>query len=280
MRKKLTDFAKKQLKDSLMGPNKDKSRHAETIIRNHVLWSMGASYIIPLPIADVFAVSALQLDMIRQMARVYEIDFAETQGKAIVSSLTTSTMARAGARSLIKLVPGIGTVVGGITTAVVNGASTYALGEVFKTHFAHGGTFLDFDTERLKKLYKESFEKGKRVAKDWKEEADQSGGVPAPPPSQDPIPTPTVVPTPTAPVAQPAPEPTAAKPDAGLKVDEGKISVGPTDKTPPTPPPAPTTNIPAINDDAIRKIKELAEMKAQNIITEEEFELMKRRILG
>ena len=173
MRKKITDFAKKQLKDSLMGPNKDKNRHAETVIRNHVLWSMGASYIIPLPIADVFAVSALQLDMIRQMCRVYDIDFTETQGKAIVSALTTSTMARAGARSLIKLVPGIGTVVGGLTTAVVNGASTYALGEVFKTHFAYGGTFLDFDTDRLKKLYNESFEKGKKVAKQWKEETDE-----------------------------------------------------------------------------------------------------------
>jgi hypothetical protein len=34
------------------------------------------------------------------------------------------------------------------------------------------------------------------------------------------------------------------------------------------------------NEDAIRKIKELAEMKAQNIITEEEFEAMKKKIIG
>ncbi|MCX8212627.1 MAG: SHOCT domain-containing protein [Lewinella sp.] len=34
-----------------------------------------------------------------------------------------------------------------------------------------------------------------------------------------------------------------------------------------------------MDDDAIRKIKELAEMKAQNIITEEEFEVMKKRII-
>jgi hypothetical protein len=33
-------------------------------------------------------------------------------------------------------------------------------------------------------------------------------------------------------------------------------------------------------EENIRKIKELAEMKAQNIITEEEFEVMKRRIIG
>ncbi|MEL7161805.1 MAG: DUF697 domain-containing protein, partial [Bacteroidota bacterium] len=90
MRKKLTKFAKKQLKDSLMSPNrnKDRDRHAETIIRTHVVWSMGASFFVTLPVADVFAVSALQLDMIRQMCRVYDIDFAETQGKAIISALT------------------------------------------------------------------------------------------------------------------------------------------------------------------------------------------------
>ena len=281
MRKKLTDFAKKQLKESLMGPNHDKNRHATTIIRNHVVWSMGASYIIPLPIADVFAVSALQLDMIRQLCRVYDIDFTETQGKAIVSSLTTSTMARAGARSLIKLVPGIGTIVGGLTTAVINGASTYALGEVFKTHFAYGGTFLDFDTDRLKKLYNESFEKGKKVAKDWKEEAETTppSPPPAPPtpstnsaPTTAPAPTAVVTP-PTPPSPEPAPEPTVPSPDAGLVEDDGDYSVGATTEEPQS------QRVPAYDESAIKKIKELAEMKAQNIITEEEFELMKKRIL-
>jgi len=257
MRKKITDFAKKQLKDSIMNPNSnnDKGRHAETVIRNHVIWSMGASYIIPLPIADVFAVSALQLDMIRQLCRVYDIDFAETQGKAIVSALTTSTMARAGARSLLKVIPVVGTVVGGITVAVVNGASTYALGEVFKKHFANGGTFLDFDTDRLKKAYKEKFEKGKKVAKEWREEA-KAADV-----EEQPAATP-----------EPNPEPAPAK---------AKSKTKPNKKAKPDPA-APETEPAAamMDDDAIRKIKELAEMKAQNIITEEEFEAMKKRIIG
>lgn len=259
MRKKIQDIAKKQLKKSFMTPkgNKHQNQHAETVIRNHVIWSMGASYIIPLPIADVFAVSALQLDMIRQLCRVYDIDFAETQGKAIVSALTTSTMARAGARSLLKIIPVVGSVVGGITTAVINGASTYALGEVFKTHFATGGTFLDFDTDRLKKLYREKFEKGKKVAKEWKEEAE----VPA---AEDKAPQPAAAVEPT-----PAPVPTPAPPKAEKK---------PTAATEPAPESAAAPSV--MDDDAIRKIKELAEMKAQNIITEEEFEAMKKRIIG
>lgn len=175
MRKQIQKIAVKKIKSQFMNNGKsERGKHADTIVRNHVIWSMGASFIIPIPIADVFAVSALQLDMIRQLSRTYDIDFGESQGKAIISSLTSSTLARAGARSLIKLVPGIGTIIGGLTVSIFNGASTYALGEVFKRHFDDGGTILDFDTERLKKVYKEKFEKGKKVVKEWKEEEDNA----------------------------------------------------------------------------------------------------------
>jgi len=148
--------------------NKDsRERHADTVIRNHVIWSMGAG-LIPILIADIFAVSALQLDMIRQLCKVYDIDFKETQGKALVTSLTSSTLARMGARSLIKLIPGVGSMLGGATVSMFAGASTYALGEVFKIHFETGGTILDFDPDRLTKKYREMFEKGKKVAVDLK----------------------------------------------------------------------------------------------------------------
>jgi uncharacterized protein (DUF697 family) len=133
---------------------------------------MGAG-IIPFPVVDVFAVSAAQLDMIRQLCRVYDVDFAETQGKAIVSSLTTATLARVGAGSLAKLIPVVGSLVGGITNSALAGASTFALGEVFKAHFETGGTILDFDTDRLKKMYKEKFEKGKRVAEEMRHQQEK-----------------------------------------------------------------------------------------------------------
>ena len=168
--KKILKYAAKGLKNTIMSNKSDRSKHAYSVIKNHVLMAMGVSFI-PIPIVfDVFAVGALQLDMIRQLCKVYNIDFAENQGKAIVSSLTSSTLARAGARSLIKLVPGIGSVVGGVAASAMNGASTYALGEVFKKHFETGGTILDFDTESFKKMYKEKFEKGKKVAEQWKKE--------------------------------------------------------------------------------------------------------------
>lgn len=143
----------------------ERTKHADTIIRNHVVWSMGAGFI-PILVADIFAVSALQLDMIRQLTRVYGVNYQETQGKAIVTALTSSTLARVGAGSLVKLIPGIGSLLGGATVSVFAGASTFALGEVFKKHFETGGTILDFDPGRLRKMYKEKFEKGKKVAEE------------------------------------------------------------------------------------------------------------------
>jgi len=159
----------------------NRSENADSVIKNHMIWSMGAGFI-PVPIADLFAVSAIQLDMIRQLCKIYEVDFKQTQGKAFITALTGSGLARLGARA-VKFIPGVGSILGGITMAGLSGASTYALGEVFKKHFETGGTFLDFDTDRLKKYYNEKFEKGKQVAEEikknhsQKEEAEKSNAI-------------------------------------------------------------------------------------------------------
>lgn len=151
-----------------MSEKEIRGNHANSIVRNHMIWSMGAGFI-PVPIADFFAVTAIQLDMIRQLSRLYGVDFKETSGKAIITSLSGASVARMGARA-IKFIPGVGSILGGVTLAILSGASTYALGEVFKSHFESGGTFLDFDVSRLKRLYDEKFEKGKEVAEDLKKQ--------------------------------------------------------------------------------------------------------------
>ncbi|MFT6808020.1 MAG: hypothetical protein ACJA01_001243 [Saprospiraceae bacterium] len=149
----------------------NKVSHANTIVKNHIIWSMGAGFI-PVPFADLFAVTAIQLDMIRQLSNLYDVDFKETSGKAIITSLSGASVARMGARA-IKFIPGVGSIMGGVTLAVLSGASTYALGEVFKSHFDNGGTFLDFDVSRIKRMYDEKFEKGKEVVKDIKKEQEE-----------------------------------------------------------------------------------------------------------
>ena len=141
---------------------KSKSNQADDVIRNHTIWSMGAG-MIWVPIVDFLAVSAIQLDMIRQLSKIYDQDFKDSQGKAIISALTSSGASRLAARA-VKFIPGVGTILGGITMSVMSGASTYALGELFKKHSETGGTVLDFDPKAFKSRYEELFEKGKEYA--------------------------------------------------------------------------------------------------------------------
>lgn len=150
----------------------NRTDNANSIIKNHMIWSMGAGFI-PVPIADFFAVSAIQLDMIRQLCKLYDIDFKETEGKAMITALTGTGIARLGARA-VKFIPGVGSVLGGVTLAVLSGGTTYGLGEVFKKHFETGGTFLDFDPSRLKAYYDEKFEKGKEMAKEMRQQQEKA----------------------------------------------------------------------------------------------------------
>ena len=220
-----------------MSVKTERDKHAESIIRNHILFSMGAG-VIPVPIVDIFAVSAAQLDMIRQLCKVYDVDFAETQGKAIVSSLTTATLARLGAGSLAKMIPVIGSLLGGVTNAVMAGASTYALGQVFKIHFETGGTILDFDTDRLKKMYKEQFEKGKKVAEEMRKQQDAK---------------------------RRAAEEAAEEAKTAETIDEvmAETVEQEKDKT----------------DEVIDRLKQLGDLKEAGVITDFEFERMKKRVL-
>ncbi len=155
--------------------NPDLDRHADAVIRNHVLFSM-ASGAIPVALADIAAVSAVQLDLVRNLCEVYGVDFSTKRGKALVTSITTAALARAGAASLVKLVPIAGTLIGSVTGGVLAGASSFALGQAFKTHLSTGGTFLDLDTDRLKRIYREQFEKGKETVKAWSKESAEAGG--------------------------------------------------------------------------------------------------------
>lgn len=240
-----------------MGDNKknDKSSHADTVIRNHVIWSMGASFIVPIPIADVFAVSALQLDMIRQLCRVYEKDFSESSGKAIITSLTSSIMARAGARSLIKLIPGIGTLVGGVAVSIFNGASTYALGQVFKRHFDSGGTILDFDPERLKKMYNEQFEKGKKVAEQMRKDREAQDQAKK---AQEQ--------TKSAAAAEPKPQPKPSKAEKEAAELAAKEAAMEAKKK--------------RDKEILDRLKEAADLKERGVLSDEEFEDLKKRLLS
>ena len=142
----------------------DKKAKAQSIIRSHVLWAMGGG-LIPIPLVDFAAVTAIQLEMLQQLADLYGVDYSKSNGKAFVSALTGTTVARLGA-SFLKALPGVGTVLGGASMSITSGASTYAVGQVAIDHFAKSGSLSDFVEDQLKKAYEDAFQKGKSYVSD------------------------------------------------------------------------------------------------------------------
>jgi uncharacterized protein (DUF697 family) len=150
-------------------------KETERIINEHILWSMGAG-LVPVPLLDIAAVSAIQLDMLKQLCSHYGVAYTESEGKVFLSALTGSIAAKIAANA-IKLIPGIGSVIGGISMSALSGASTYALGQVAVGHFEGRGTFANFDLEKAKRAFEAELEKGKEVAAKMKDHKGASGDV-------------------------------------------------------------------------------------------------------
>jgi len=146
----------------------DKLPKADEIIKNHIGFSMGAA-LMPFPGADLLAVSAVQLNMLRQLAKLYNVGFVDTLGRNLISAIVGSSLARLAA-SLVKAIPGVGSVVGGLSMPALSGASTYALGHVVANHFQQGGTLQDLDLTSAKKEFSEEIDNGKKVVETIKPE--------------------------------------------------------------------------------------------------------------
>lgn len=153
----------------------NKTAKAQSIIRSHVLWSMGGG-LIPIPLVDFAAVTAIQLEMLQQLAELYGVNYSQSNGKAFVSALTGTTIARLGA-SFLKAIPGVGTVLGGASMSLTSGASTYAVGQVAISHFASSGNLTNFVEDQLRRAYEDAFQKGKSYVSDLEDDKEQAADV-------------------------------------------------------------------------------------------------------
>lgn len=139
----------------------EKSTHvlkanADKIIRRNTLFAAGAG-LIPIPFLDTGVVLGVQLNMIRKIANQYDVEFKDHIVKSLIASLVGS-LTTIGA---IKLIPGVGTLIGGATYAATSAAVTYALGQVFTHHFDQGGTLLNFDPVKSREFFKQEYEAGR-----------------------------------------------------------------------------------------------------------------------
>jgi uncharacterized protein (DUF697 family) len=129
---------------------------ASKLVDRFAVWA-GVAGLIPLPFVDVLAVGGLQVQMLRRISQLYDVQFSENRGKALIASLAgtmipvTSGM---GAASALKSVPLLGMVASAFVMPVLSAGATYAIGKAFVQHFESGGTLLDFNPPDYKEFIK------------------------------------------------------------------------------------------------------------------------------
>jgi uncharacterized protein (DUF697 family) len=159
----------------------EKEEKARKVAKNYMWWSMGAG-LIPVPFADLVAVSGVQLKMLADISKIYGAEFQENRGKAVIAALigyvVPNTLSFGSMGSLLKAIPLVGTLVGAPTMVAFCGASTYAVGKVFIQHFESGGTFLSFDPLKVKEHFQREFDEGSKVAADL-QQSEKTTEVPA-----------------------------------------------------------------------------------------------------
>src|SRR6516225_174094 len=136
---------------------------ASKLVDRFAIWS-GVAGLVPLPVVDVLAVGGLQLQLLRRLSQIYDVEFSENRGKALIAALAgcmipaTSGM---GAASALKAIPVVNILAAGFVMPVLSAGATYAIGKAFIQHFESGGTLLDFnppDYREFVKAQKEMWE--------------------------------------------------------------------------------------------------------------------------
>lgn len=121
--------------------NRDLNRvAAEEYVTAAVAASMAAA-VVPIPFAEVAALAPVQGAMLLGISRAFGVEMERTQALQLLSALLGGVAVTLGAAwvagSVLKLVPGVGSLAGAAVNAAVAGAVTRTLGRTY-VRFLHG----------------------------------------------------------------------------------------------------------------------------------------------
>lgn len=112
---------------------------------------------IPIPIADAAVLVPIQLAMFEGIARVYGVSFKDDDFTKMVDGIAPAAavgVGKAAAGSLVKLIPGVGSLIYGFVAA----AMTLALGTAFQKALESGACGSDIDWEKVSSVMKEVYD--------------------------------------------------------------------------------------------------------------------------
>ena len=98
------------------------------VIQTGARWAFGVG-IVPIPVLDMIGVTAVQVKMIQDLTKIYEVPYSENSVKNILGAIIggASSLATASVLgSLAKMVPGVGSVAAVFAVPGAAGATTWA----------------------------------------------------------------------------------------------------------------------------------------------------------
>ncbi len=104
-----------------------KAAAAQKVVRSAAAAATAAGFT-PIPFADAAVLVPIQVGMMARLANIYDIPVQRATVASLAATTVTTQAGRAAATGLLKLVPGVGTVVGGAITGGVAGTVTMAVG--------------------------------------------------------------------------------------------------------------------------------------------------------
>ena len=131
--------------------------------------SAAASAAVPVPFSDAVMLVPIQLGMMAKIAQLYKIKFDRAALLAIASTTAATQAGRATATGLLKLIPGAGTIAGGLIGAGVASTYTYAMGQAWLAvcQRAATGSFGKIgdtlDTDAVREAFGDEFKKRLKV---------------------------------------------------------------------------------------------------------------------
>ena len=125
---------KKTIQNVKKASKKKKKKASQAVIATAVAGTFGEGFA-PIPFSDAFMLVPTQVGMIAGITVIFGLDI----NKSFLTSFVTATIGSAGATvlgktivsNLLKLIPGLGTVAGGLISGTTAGLLTTALGEAY-----------------------------------------------------------------------------------------------------------------------------------------------------
>jgi uncharacterized protein (DUF697 family) len=141
-------------------------QRATQVIQEYVALALAAGFV-PGPLIDVIAIMAFEVQMIGDLARVYDFPVPR---KLVASKILISLAGSIGPvffsghlYSSFKTVPIVGYALSAGMLSVTGGISVYAVGKIFQKHYESGGTFLSSDNSTIRSFFRQKREEGRQV---------------------------------------------------------------------------------------------------------------------